>query len=154
VTELTRFLIFSVLAAVRTLLELVLWRWLVKVFEQSPAALSKIKRIKLNQYSFAHAMSFIASVVASYFLNYYITFGDTDETSNPLLLAKFVLISLLTLGISVLVINVLTTNRWILAQSKKIGVINQHWPLLAKLITILVTMVINYLGYKLWVFEV
>ena len=152
--EIYRLLVFSSLAVVRTLLELLLWKGLVLVGEGLPWVQKVLKIVKLNIYAFSHAISFIASVLASYFLNRYITFSDTNQLSNPDLILKFVVVSLVTLVISVWLINFLTSNKRILDLTKKVALLEKHWPLLAKVITIGATMLINYFGYRWFVFLV
>lgn len=152
--EIQRFIIFSVLAAVRTILELGLWKGLVIIGEKTSKIQSLLKVIKLNIYAFSHAISFVASVLASYYLNRYITFSDTNQLNNPQLLSKFIVVSLITLVISVLLINFLTSWKVLMKEIEKNNLLQKHWPLLAKILTIGVTVLINYVGYKWFVFLV
>jgi putative flippase GtrA len=152
--EVYRLFIFVVLAGVRTLLELGLWKFLVVIGEKSEKITSFLSLIRLNIYAFSHGVSFIASVIASYFLNRYITFSDTNQLTNPELVTKFVVVSVITLVISVWLINFLTSEKFILEKVKLFDLVNKHWPLLAKIGTIGVTMLINYFGYRWFVFLV
>ncbi len=153
-TEIYRLFIFTVLAGVRTLLELILWKGLVLGLEKSEKIQGWLKIIKLNIYAFSHCISFIASVLASYYLNRYVTFSDTNQLTNPQVVSKFIAVSLVTLILSVWLINFLTSNKRILNEVKKYKLVNKHWPLLAKIGTIGVTMLINYFGYRWFVFLV
>lgn len=152
--EVYRLFIFTVLAGVRTLLELGLWKFLVVIGEKSEKITKLLSIIRLNIYAFSHGVSFIASVIASYFLNRYITFSDTNQLTNPALVTKFVVVSVITLIISVWLINFLTSEKFILEKVKLFDLVNKHWPLLAKIATIGVTMLINYFGYRWFVFLV
>jgi putative flippase GtrA len=87
-------------------------------------------------------------------LNRYITFSDTNQLTNPELVTKFVVVSVITLVISVWLINFLTSEKFILEKVKLFDLVNKHWPLLAKIGTIGVTMLINYFGYRWFVFLV
>jgi len=51
-------------------------------------------------------------------------------------------------------INFLTSEKFILEKVKLFDLVNKHWPLLAKIGTIGVTMLINYFGYRWFVFLV
>jgi putative flippase GtrA len=152
--EVYRLMVFAVLAGVRTILELFLWKGLVIIGEKSEKIQSLLGFIKLNIYAASHGVSFIASVLASYFLNRYITFSDTNQLTNPELVFKFTFVSIITLIISVWLINFLTSEKFILEKVKLFNLINKHWPLLAKIATIGVTMLINYFGYRWFVFLV
>jgi putative flippase GtrA len=148
--EITRFIIFGVVSALRTVAELVFWRLLVSVCERKPNFVKKLHVYKLNQFSFSHILSFVASVTASFYLNRYLVFSDTLKNSSNFLILNFVVVSLFTLLISTISINLLTENSTVLKYVHKYNFVRKHWPLFAKIITICITMMLNYGMYR-WV---
>jgi len=151
--EFSRFLVFALIGLFNTLFDTILWRFFVWRLEKYPATISYIhKNFKLNQYAFAQVISFALSATSSYFLNKFFTFSDASKTSDFTQIFRFFSVTFLSLGISVLIINLLTETNWILKFTHKISFVDKHWPIIAKLLTVGVTMIVNFVGYRLFVF--
>jgi putative flippase GtrA len=148
------FVVFGSLAAARTLIiDIIGWRWLVSWMEKRPWSWEYIQRIRLNVYSYSHGLTFIVSSVTSYFLNRFITFNQPIVDNETRVFVEFMSVSIFTLVLSVIIINILTSNKLILSLVDKIPIVKNYWPMTAKLITIGIVMVINFSGYKLFVFD-
>jgi len=146
--------IFSLLAVIRTfVVDIVGWRLLVFWMERNPWSWEYVTKIKLNVYSYSHGIAFVVSSIASYLLNRFITFDASSVDSETRVFVEFMSVSIFTLVVSVIIINVLTSNKLILRLSQKFPIIKDYWPMTAKLITIALTMVINFTGYKFLVFN-
>lgn len=150
-SELTTFIIFVVVAIIRTILDVVLWQVLVWIFIEKSPIVKYFSRFNLNRFALAQALSFLVSAVISYVSNKQIAFGNTEPDSFGLIF-KFSLVTGIGLVASVWAIEVLTTNKKILNIVKKYPLIEKYWPLIAKLITVGITLVINYIGLRFWVF--
>ena len=86
------------------------------------------------------ACGYIAGLISSYILNQAFTFRDAEKTGSVLKIARFLIVNAVSLGISMYGIKLLTL----------MG-LNRYF---AKVIITIVTMAINYIGYKLFVFRV
>ncbi|MCB2183897.1 MAG: GtrA family protein [Desulfobulbaceae bacterium] len=86
----------------------------------------------------ASALGFIVAVTHSYILNKFWTFKRRGSPVSREF-SKFVLINILSLTVNL-------TGMAVLVESFQVN------PLLAQLVTIAITMVINFLGNKFWTF--
>lgn len=150
--EIQVFVVFVIIAVLRTLLDIALWQLLVWLFKEKSAIVRFFAKFNLNRFALAQALSFLVSSAVSYFSNKEIAFNNTDPDSVELVL-KFGIVTGVGLIASVLAIEILTSNKKILSIVNKYPLAKKYWPLLAKLITVGVTLVINYLGLRLWVFK-
>jgi len=157
------FLVFTILAIIRTVvLDIVLWRWLVSWMERNPWTWEYVKPFGLNVYAYSHAIMFIVSGSASYVLNRYITFRSPEVNNEVASAVTFFSINIITLVLSVFFLNWLTSSIYLKQTVSKLWFIRSHafmrdmllghWPLISKIITIGVIMVLNYLGYRYLVF--
>lgn len=149
--EIRTFFIFVVLAIIRTILDIGLWRLLVAVFQEKYVQVSIMDRLGINHYGLAQAVSFIVSAAISYYANKELAFQNYANDSLELVL-KFIFVTTLGLVASVWVIDYLTENEKIINFIKPYNILYNHWPLIAKLLTVGVTLVINYGGMRFWVF--
>jgi putative flippase GtrA len=150
-TEIVRFVVYSVLAVVRTGLDLLIWQLLVWFFQDNFPLVKLAKLVKLNKFALAQAISFVISVIISYYSNKAITYNDKQVDSLSFVL--FIIISIVSFVISVWTINFITSNKQILTLNKFHPLLEKFWPQFAKLATIIITLVINYVGYSIWVFK-
>lgn len=86
------------------------------------------------------AVSYTVGVSSSFLLNRNITFRDGDNGRVSTQAVRFTLVNLFSLGVSVLAINL-----------KILAGLPTFW---AKVTVTVITMVINYFGYKRFVFRV
>lgn len=160
--EITRFLTFGIIGVVNSGFDILIWHFLVGFCNRNTALSNFIKSIKLNNYSFSHTISFIITVISSYTLNRTFTFGDSSKQDN-FQIEKFFAVATVSWLITTLFLNHLTSNKKIASfvdilatfeQSitNKESLISKHWPTVAKVLTIGVSMITNYVGYKIFVF--
>ena len=120
------------------------------------------KRLKVSIEAQAHTISFMVAAVSSYILNNRFTFQDS-QTNDSLKPVRFFLVTLFSWAITTLLLQILVKNEFICNCIKIIGkfesslsnrssIIIKFWPTFAKGITIGVSMITNFLGYKLLVF--
>jgi putative flippase GtrA len=148
-----QFVIFVFWAVVRTLIvDIIGWRAVVSVLDRRVWVENILHKIQLNVYAFTHILTFIVSNLASYYLNRYLTFQNQTKGAEVQIVTSFWLVSGFSLVISTLLLNWMTGSQLILNFVEKYQFINPNWPLMAKLLTIGVTMVTNYVGYVLLVF--
>jgi putative flippase GtrA len=148
------FAIFAILAAIRTyLVDILLWQILISYLEKVNWDNVITKRLRLNVYSFAHIITFILSSTLSYLLNRFLTFNQTNVLNELYSILAFFGVNIITLVLSTIILNYLTNvdtnNKYI----SKYGLIKKNWVVIAKLFTIVITMIINYLAYKLFIFS-
>jgi len=153
ISELTRFIIFACIGLFNSLFDTVLWRILVSQIERYPDVISFFHRkFNVNQYAIAQTISFLISSVSSYFLNKTLTFSDTVTQTDFWQIIRFSSVVCFSLVISVVAMNILTENNKILSVVRRWEFVSKHWPIVAKLITIAITMVTNFVGYRIFVF--
>jgi putative flippase GtrA len=151
--EFQTFIIFTIIAVVRTLLDIAFWQYLVWIFKDTNPLVKLSLKYNLNKYALAQFISFLVASVISYYSNKFITFKDNAADSFSMV-GKFLAISILALVVSVWLIEFLTTNKRILKIVQRYPLVMRFWPLTCKLITVFVTLVINYFGQRFWVFSV
>ena len=150
-SEINTFIIFVVIAVIRTILDVALWQILVWWLQEKSKIVIFFSKFNLNRFAIAQALSFVVASIISYFSNKEIAFSNS-EPDSVFLVSKFLVVTVAGLLASVWAIEVLTTNGRILKIVKKFPLINKYWPLCAKLITVGITLVINYIGLRFWVF--
>ena len=144
---------FVVLAVARTVLDILIWQVLVSILPEKLISKSH-SVLKLNRYGLAHSIAFIISIIISYYTNMWLVFEQTDNENTVAGIFKFTVVSLIAFFASTLLMNFTTENPKILENVQKMPkIIKEHWPLLMKIFTTLVTLVINYGGYSLFVFN-
>ncbi len=89
---------------------------------------------------YSQACGYVAGLISSYILNQSITFRDAEKSNTLPKIARFIIVNAVSLGVSMYGIKMLT----MLGLNKYV----------AKVIITFVTMAINYIGYKLFVFRV
>ena len=152
-SELIRFITFGSIGLFNAILDILIWKFLVKRFDSSHNFTRSIKKLKLNNYSFAHTISFIITVISSYFLNKNLTWKDTISNDN-LQSVKFFGVATVSMILTTIFLNFLTSKElesWIL-KTLPFGFVKKHYHIIAKLTTIGLSMITNYLGYKFFVF--
>ena len=151
--QIERFVVFVILAVVRTvLIDIIGWRILVAILKDKKWLENILKPIKLNVYAFVHIITFVFSNLGSYYANRYITFQNQSQGTEQQLILNFLLVSGVSLIISVVLINWLTSSIKVLNLVSKNNLLNKHWLIVAKILTVGVTMITNYIGYAFLVF--
>ncbi len=148
--EFSRFLIFGTIGFFNAILDTAIWKTLVSILQKNPEIIKKFHKFHFNEYSFSHAFSFIISAISSYFLNKNLTFGDSLK-NDTWQVFRFFTVASFSWVLTTIFLNFLTETSFILNIPKP-KIIAQHWPLFAKIMTIAVSMITNFIGYKLFVF--
>lgn len=89
---------------------------------------------------FCQAGGYTAGIVSSYILNQTITFKDSEKGNTITKISRFIVVNAISLSVSMYGIKLLVAAQ-----------LNRY---VAKIIITFVTMAINYIGYKLFVFKV
>lgn len=148
--ELTRFLTFATIGLFNAILDTSIWKMLVNFFQKNPILTKSFHKFSFNEYSVSHSISFVISAISSYILNKNLTFGDSKQ-SDSWQIVRFFTVAGFSWILTTLFLNFLTETDSILKISKP-KFITKHWPLFAKLLTIGVSMITNFVGYRLFVF--
>ncbi|WP_298837929.1 GtrA family protein [Clostridium sp.] len=91
-------------------------------------------------YVISQILSYSGGTLNSYFLNKFWTFNDTKvskKTTKEII--QFIVVNSASLGVSLIGMSILLTN----------SAMN---PLIAKIISMVLAQVVNFLGYRFWVF--
>ena len=161
--EIQRFIIFGLIGAGNALIDVLLWKFLVKYFSSKPSLLQIIKRLRLNAHTFAHTLSFGVTVISSYILNKNITWNDSQNKSDYFQGVRFFGVAIFSWAVTTFILNYLIKNKKInelvdtiavLEQTitKKESLIKKNYPTIAKILIIGISMFTNFIGYKLIVF--
>lgn len=162
-SEIIRVMIFASIGLFNAVLDVIIWQFLVKLFSSNLEIQKLLKKIKFNVYSLAHTCSFVLTVISSYFLNKSFTFNDSRSSNNPTQSLRFFCVAIFSWIITTTLLNYLTSSLVIskfidrlsvLEQSytRKNPLIKKYYPTLAKILTIGVSMITNYTGYRFLVF--
>lgn len=89
---------------------------------------------------YCQAVGYTAGIICSFILNQSFTFRDSEKGNTAFKVARFLIVNAVTLGVSMYGIKLLVGSG-----------INEN---IAKVIIIGLTMILNYIGYKLFVFRV
>jgi len=153
IEEIKRFLIFGVIGGFNAILDTLIWRFLVWLLDKNPKVQTFLTKVfRVNKYGISQFVAFLISATSSYFLNSTFTFSDSDRTRDVSQVFRFFSVALFSLLISVITIHFLTENKWIKNKIIKFPLLNKYWHYIAKIITIGITMITNFIGYKLLVF--
>ena len=146
--EIAEFLRFAIVGLWNTILDISLFLVLVHLIEKT--AVKKIWFLKTA--TIAHILVFIVVNFQSFFLNSIFTF--TNATNNRGWL-PFLMVSIVSLTLSSIIIQVLNKNSYYLFVRKLINNTSfseKHFLLLIKIVAVIITMFCNYFGYRFFVF--
>jgi len=124
--ELIRFIKFNIVGVANTLVDM--------------GSFSVFVRLMGLPWALAQVMSYSLGVLNSYFMNRKFTFG-MDHGFGAKEFSKFIVVNLISLGCSLLIMKILIENFAMV-------------DMMAKFVSIGITMIINYTGNRLWTFEV
>lgn len=151
------FLKFAIIGFGNSILDTVIWKFFTGVFARNQKILNFLQKLKMNQYSGAQLISFFISLVSSFFLNSYFTWKVSPlESVNRALL--YALVAITAWSVTTIFINYFTQEEYLvkfdnIIQGFKTKIIFFDYPLLIKIISILISMVINFVGYNYLVFR-
>jgi len=149
--ELWKFIKFILIAVVRTALDILIWRYLVNLLQPESFLVKKVAKLKLNRYALAQVFAFIISLFISYLANSILVFEDGNRSRFSELIS-YISVSVISFLSSTFYINFITSNKYILKKIEAFTVIKNHWPILAKIQTVAITVLINFTGYNFFVF--
>jgi len=151
--EIWRFVLFMGIGVFNTLFDTGIWRIGVWLLEKRPSWIAIMhRRFKINQYALAQIFSTLVAGSASFALNRTIAFADVSTQTDAWQIARFFSVTGVSMILSTLAMQFLTETNWIVAWIRPLPFIGNHWPITAKLITVAVTMITNFVGYRLFVF--
>ena len=96
-----------------------------------------------------NSVAFVVAVTNSYFMNKYWTFGIQGEAAKTTEISKFLMVSLIGLGINSGIVYGVTN--FITPPFAQIGPVS--WINISKLVATGVSLVWNFIGYKFFVFK-
>jgi putative flippase GtrA len=153
-SELLQVLKFGLVGVWNTLFDLTIYYVLYKLLSKSINEKSRLIKIE----TIAHMISFMCANIVSYQLNSRFTF-ETSESGVSKFVPYFI-ISLLSLGLSSLIINFLAKKKYFeatkaktAALTKKYKLTRPHYAILIKVSAVVIVMAVNYFGYKYVVFK-
>lgn len=160
-SEILRFATFAIIGVLNSVVDIALYLSFINSIGKIPW-LNK-GWIKITTIS--HVLSFSVAVIFSYIMNSHFTFADSSRNAG---FTNFLLVSLVALGISTVLIQSLTSERIYLNFRSKIkpsydkirhlkplsyfSDTRKLFYLFVKIVTIFVVMMMNYIGYQLFVF--
>jgi putative flippase GtrA len=155
--EIQRFIIFGLIGVLNSGLDIVLWKLFSLVLKKN-----KNSKISGNAYTIAHILAFPVAVLFSFFMNSAFTFGDS-KVRDSLQVIRFFAVSVFTWLVTSKVFDLLIKQKdkdWVKRTSQKVekifslkpDFVYSRFPLICKLAVIVVSMVANYIGYRLLVF--
>ncbi len=159
-----KFITFAIIGVFNAVLDTTIWKLLSKFFSTSQASLAILKTVKLNQYSGAQLFSFMVGLTSSFYLNSTFTWkSNTLESQTKFIM--YIVVSVTAWFATVLFINFFTKDFFINKYNKIITKIEDNihltpflkklieYPLLVKLASISLSMIINFFGYNYLVFR-
>ncbi|MBU3161473.1 GtrA family protein [Clostridium frigoris] len=91
-------------------------------------------------YIISQVLSYLGGTLNSYFLNKFWTFNNTKVSKKTTKeIVQFAVVNTASLGVSLIGMTILLSN-------------NAMNPLIAKIISMVLAQVVNFLGYRFWVF--
>jgi len=121
-----RFIVFALIGGINTAVDFLVFK-LAGIF--TPLAVE-----------YCQALGYTAGIICSFTLNKNVTFRDSEKGKTPFKFLRFIIVNLVSLGVSMYGIKLLVA-----------AGINEN---ISKVIILGVTTLINYLGYKVFVFRV
>jgi putative flippase GtrA len=95
-----------------------------------------------------NTISFLVAVMNSYFMNKYWTFHDVTKSHEETKFAQFITVSLIGSGINSSIVYGITTHI-----SPLFAITPLLWANIAKLLATGISLIWNFIGYKLFVFK-
>jgi putative flippase GtrA len=146
--ELIQLIKFAMVGVVVTLVDFISFWILLNVFEKL-----KIKNVfKFRITTVSNIIGFLIANSTSFLLNSFFTFSDSKINRG---IIPYLLVSLFSLSISTFLVQTFTSEINYTKLNAKIfqnRLTQKQFALFIKLITVLVTMVTNYVGYKYLVY--
>ena len=161
--QIIRFITFGIVGVVNSVIDILIYKILIDRLSQYPRVVTRLTTLTplvKTQYTLSHSISFlITTIFVSYPLNRFVTYRDVSggDIWQPI---KFFLVSIFTWLVTTSVLNWLTSSQEVIkivntvgyvesARSRKSSLIIHHWPLIAKILLIGVSMISNFVGYSL-----
>ena len=121
-----RFIVFALIGGINTAVDFLVFKLAGAI---TPLAVE-----------YCQALGYTAGIVCSFMLNKNITFRDSEKGKTPFKFLRFIIVNLVSLGVSM--------------HGIKFLVASGMGENIAKVIILCVTMLINYIGYKIFVFRI
>jgi putative flippase GtrA len=159
-----KFLTFGLIGLFNAILDTTIWKILSTIFSKNRSFLEFLAKFKLNQYSGAQVFSFMISMCSSFYLNSTFTWKVNPLNSYMTTMLYF-LVTIFSWFVTVVFINYFTSSQYVLKFEKVVRKIENKYnlpklvkkildyPLVVKLASIGLSMVINFVGYNYIVFK-
>jgi putative flippase GtrA len=163
-TLIIKFLTFGLIGLFNAILDTTIWKILSTIFSKNRSFLEFLAKFKLNQYSGAQVFSFMISMCSSFYLNSTFTW-KVNPLNSALTTMLYFLITIFSWFVTVVFINYFTSSQYVLKFEKVVKRIENKYnlpklvkkildyPLVVKLASIGLSMVINFVGYNYIVFK-
>jgi putative flippase GtrA len=140
-----QFIIFALIGFVNAILNVIVWKTLVILICNYSAFVSP--RIFKHRYVIAHTFSFAITVITSYIPNkiYAFNAGNTQDNSQ---FVKFMMVAIFSWLVTTFFIHHFTGKDYM----DKYMIKWKYYDISIKVLSILLSMVTNFLGYKFLVF--
>jgi putative flippase GtrA len=159
-----KFLTFGLIGLFNAVLDTTIWKILSTIFSKNRSFLEFLSKFKLNQYSGAQVFSFMISMCSSFYLNSTFTW-KVNPLNSAMTTMLYFLVTIFSWFVTVVFINYFTSSQYVLKFEKVVRRIENKYnlpklikkildyPLVVKLASIGLSMVINFVGYNYIVFK-
>jgi putative flippase GtrA len=154
---------FALVGLFNSILDTTLWKLISNWILTRPQLMAWLEKRKLNAYSGAQILSFIVALTSSFFMNSTFTWAKSPFESGARALS-YLIVSLITWTVTVFYINLLTNQKLTNTINPYFEKINSNlnfgpkfskildYPLMVKISSIALSMIINFVGYQFFVF--
>jgi putative flippase GtrA len=146
--NMNQFLIFALIGVCNTALDFGLWEIFVRLLNGKSLKIGS-KQIA-NSYSLAHVFSSLIAFNFSFFMNKTFTFQSNIGYWEGF--PKFAIFSIISMLVAAAILNFLTSTSHLEKLLPKHSAVQQNYPKICKVATILIVMFVNYFGFKFVIF--
>jgi putative flippase GtrA len=159
-----KFLTFGLIGLFNAVLDTTIWKILSTIFSKNRSFLEFLAKFRLNQYSGAQVFSFMISMCSSFYLNSTFTW-KVNPLNSAMTTVLYFLVTIFSWFVTVVFINYFTSSQYVLKFEKVVSRLENKYnlpklvkkvldyPLVVKLASIGLSMVINFIGYNYIVFK-
>jgi putative flippase GtrA len=159
-----KFLTFGTIGLFNAVLDTTIWKILSTIFSNNRNFLELLAKFKLNQYSGAQVFSFMISMCSSFYLNSTFTW-KVNPLNSVMTAFLYLVVTVTSWLVTVIFINYFTAKSYVLKFEKVVTRLENRYklnnlvkkildyPLVVKLASIGLSMIINFVGYNYIVFR-
>jgi putative flippase GtrA len=154
---------FALVGLFNSVLDTTLWKLISNWILTKPKLLNWLQDRKLNAYSGAQVLSFMVALTSSFFMNSTFTWAKSPFESWGRAIS-YLVVSIITWTVTVFYINLLTNQKLTNTINPYFEKMNKNlnlspkmakildYPLVVKISSIALSMMINFIGYQFFVF--